>query len=57
MKQDMTNGKLKIELVIRTEGYQIVLDVLEHTVRLVKIKTQPDWRICLRCKEGRCSIC
>ena len=57
MKQNMTNRELKIELVIRTEGYQIVLDVLERTVRLDKIKTQPDWQICLRCKEGRCAIC
>ena len=57
MKEGVTNRKLEFELVIRTGDYQIVLDVLERTVRLDKIKTQPDWRICLRCKEGRCAIC
>jgi hypothetical protein len=55
MTYGMANKKLEVE--IRTRGYRIILDVPERTVRLVKIKTQPDWQISLRCKEGRCAIC
>ena len=54
MKYDTANRRL--ELVIRTGGYQITLDVPERTVRLARIE-ESDWQISLRCKEGVCVAC
>ena len=54
MKYDMANKRL--ELVIRTGGYQITLDVPERTVRLAKTE-ELEWQISLRCREGACVAC
>ena len=57
MKYDRTNKRLEVELVIRTRGYQITVDVPEGTVRLAKAETSGNWQISLRPKEGECAAC
>jgi hypothetical protein len=57
MKEDITNRKLDFELVIRTGGYQIVLDGPEGAVSLTKMREASDWHISLRRKHGRCTTC
>ena len=55
MTYDSETGKF--ELVIRTRGYRIVLEVPERTVRLAKTEETDSWSISLRCVDEGDAAC
>jgi hypothetical protein len=57
MMKNKTNRTLDFELMIRTGGYQIVLDAPEGALSVSKMEVASDWCITLRRKQERCSTC